>query len=201
MKRIAVIGATGTIGQAVADAFAARGDEVARLGRRSSPAIDLEDPEGLRSGLAALGTLDALVCVAGRAAFGPITQPGDEALDLSIRSKLRGQIDVVRYGAEHVVAGGAIVLTSGKLAHTPGPGTWAVAMVNGAIESFVRAAALDLPDRRLAVVCPPLVKETAVAMGRPAIPAPTAAEVARTYLQAVDDGPSGATVFVDGFAP
>ena len=201
MKRIAVIGATGTIGQAVASALEARGDDVIRLSRKSTPAIDIEDPASIRAGLHALGTVDALVCLAGRASFGPITEQSDEAVDLGLHSKLRGQVNLVRFGPPHLTPGGVLVLTSGMLAHTPGPGTSAVALVNGAIESFVRAAALDLPNHRVEVVCPPLVKETAIAMNRPQIPAPTAAEVAAHYLQAIDGPTTGTTHFVTGFGP
>ena len=55
MKKIAVIGATGTIGKAVADAFEARGDEVVRISRKTDLAIDIEDNASLRAGLEKLG--------------------------------------------------------------------------------------------------------------------------------------------------
>ncbi|MBX2799583.1 MAG: short chain dehydrogenase [Myxococcales bacterium] len=201
MKQIALIGATGTIGRALAAHLEARGDEVIRLSRGSSPSIDLEDAPSVRAGLAALGRIDAVVCVAGRASFGAVPDLSDEALELGIRSKLRGQIDLVRWAPEHLRPGGAIVLTSGMLAHRPGPGTAPVSMVNAAIEAFARAAALDLSAHRVEVVCPPLIQETALAMGRSEIPAPPAADVAQTYARAIDGHTTGTTYFVPGFGP
>ena len=65
MKRIVVIGATGTIGRAVADAFEARGDEVVRMSRGAPLPIDLESAASIRDRLASLGTVDAIVSVAG----------------------------------------------------------------------------------------------------------------------------------------
>jgi NAD(P)-dependent dehydrogenase (short-subunit alcohol dehydrogenase family) len=199
--KIAIIGASGTIGQAVADAFEARGDEVVRLSRSSACAMDIEDPASIKSGLDALGEVDAIISTAGRAAFGPLTAQSDEDFALGIRSKLEGQVNLVRFGEKHLKPGGAFVLTSGILSRAPWPNTAAVAMVNGGIESFARAAALDLEGKRIEVVSPPLVKETAVAMGMGDAPAPSAAEVAEAYLAAVDGSESGVTRFVDGHAP
>jgi uncharacterized protein YbjT (DUF2867 family) len=41
--RIVVIGATGTIGRAVAEALAKRGHEVVRASRKSAVRVDIED--------------------------------------------------------------------------------------------------------------------------------------------------------------
>ncbi len=200
MKKIAVIGATGTIGNAVADAFEARGDEVVRISRSSEVSMDIEEPTSIRTALEALGEVDALVSVTGRAAFGPLTKQSDDDFGLGVRSKLLGQANLVRFGEPHVKKGGAFVLTSGILGRAPWPNTAAVAMVNGGIESFARAAALDLEDKRIEVVSPPLVRETAQAMGMPHDEAPAAAEVAQAYLAAVDGTATGQTRFVEGHA-
>jgi len=56
-----VIGASGGIGAAIADALDARGDEVVRLSRRSTPALDLTDDRSIAAAAAAL---------AGHAPFG-----------------------------------------------------------------------------------------------------------------------------------
>jgi NAD(P)-dependent dehydrogenase (short-subunit alcohol dehydrogenase family) len=57
-------------------------------------------------------------------------------------------------------------------------------MVNAALEGFVRAAALEMQDeKRVAVIHPPFVRETAKAMGMDAEPYLPAAKVAETYLE------------------
>ena len=63
---------------------------------------------------------------------------------------------------------GVFLVTSGIFSQRPPAGTCALAMVNGGLESFVRAASKDLPRRiRLNAVSPPLIIETAVAHGLP----------------------------------
>ena len=64
-------------------------------------------------------------------------------------------------------------------------------MINSGIEAFARAMALDMPrGQRINVVCPPLVKETAVKMGW-GEGAMTADEVAQYYVQAVEGDLNG----------
>jgi len=199
--RIAVVGATGTIGGPVADALEARDYEVFRASRSSERQIDIEDPDSIRSFYESTGVLDAVVCAAGRAAFGPLDELDDAQLQLCVDSKLMGQVNLVRLGRDHIAEGGSFTLTSGILSQTPWPGTFGPAMVNAGIEGFVRAAALDLEDdRRINVVCPPLVRETAEAMGMGTRGAP-ATSVAEAYVQAVESEATAQTIFVEGWAP
>ena len=67
-------------------------------------------------------------------------------------------------------------------------------MVNGALKSFSRAAALDLPrNLRINTITPPVIKETAGQMGMEGgLPA---AENAKTYVDVVESTQSGAVVF------
>jgi hypothetical protein len=71
----------------------------------------------------------------------------------------------VRLGSKHVRKGGSITVTTGALARKPMIGGAAISLVNGALESFVRAAALELPELRVNAVSPGWVKETMVKMG------------------------------------
>lgn len=50
-----VIGATGGIGSAIADAIEARGETVIRLGRRTNPRLDLDDEASIAGAAAAVG--------------------------------------------------------------------------------------------------------------------------------------------------
>lgn len=194
--RIAVIGATGTIGKAVADACAARGHEVVRCSRKGDHQVDIADPGSIRSLYASIGQVEAVVCCAGSAAFKPLTELSDEDLESSIRNKLLGQINLVRFGIDNVRDGGAFVLTSGIFSRNPMPGVSAIAMANGAIESFVRAAALDAPRRiRVNAVSPPFITETAQMMGMPADGTLSAADNAQAYVSLVEGDRRGEVIF------
>jgi hypothetical protein len=94
------------------------------------------------------------------------------------------------------------MLTGGMLAYTPWPKTSAIAMVNAGLEGFVRAAALDLHERRrILVVHRPAVREWAIRMGMDGSPWPTAETVAESYLMALESKMTGQPVFVEGYHP
>ncbi len=70
-------------------------------------------------------------------------------------------------------------------------------MVNAALEGFIKALALELTEgHRILVVHPPLVKETAQAMGMDDSQSPTALEVAQAYLEGLENNETGVAVYV-----
>lgn len=194
--RIAVIGATGTIGSAVADALLEAGHEVVRASRSSGVHVDIEDPSSIESFYAEQSPLDGVVCCAGSGAFAPLGELTDEQIMASVRSKLLGQVNLVRKGMKHLSDGGVFVLTAGIFSREPVPGVPALAMANGGVEGFVRGAALDLPrDLRIGVLSPPFITETAVAMGMPTEGTLPAADNARDYLSFVEGEETGVVIF------
>lgn len=192
IMRVMVVGGTGTIGTAVADALEER-HEVLRVGHTSGDRqVDLASRSSIRSLLESAGEVDAVVCAAGNAAFGPLSDLDAEDVDLSLHSKLRGQVELARLAFKSISDGGSITLTSGVLAAEPTPGSAAVSMVNAGVEGFVRAAALEAPrDIRINVVSPPWVAETLEAMGRDPSEGMPAERVARSYVAAVEGSMSG----------
>ena len=190
--KIALIGSTGTIGGAVATILQAR-HEIITIGNRGGQLqVDLASPPSIRTLYAAIGMVDAVVCTAGQAKFGPLAQLTDSDFEVGLHNKLMGQVDIVRYGIDHVLDGGSFTLTGGTLARHPTPGSAAISLVNGALEAFVRAAALEMPRGiRINVVSPGWVSETLAAMGRePALGTP-ASEVALDYVVSVEGSDSG----------
>ncbi|KGM30768.1 sugar nucleotide-binding protein, partial [Inquilinus limosus] len=92
--KIIVIGATGTIGSAVAAALEPR-HRVVRASRRGSPSVDMADPESIAALLAEAGPVDAVICCAASARMAPIDAPDEAFLD-GLHAKLLGQVALLR---------------------------------------------------------------------------------------------------------
>lgn len=194
--RVLVVGATGTIGKAVADVLAERGDDVVRASRNGDPAVDIADAASIRALYAKVGWVDAVVSCAGAVKMGALETLTDADFAMSLSSKLMGQINLVRFGVPHVRDEGVFVLTAGIFSQRPPAGVPAAAMVNGALESFARAASKDLPRRiRLVTVSPPLIQETAKAMGLPAAGALSARDNAQRYAELLHGAQTGQVVY------
>jgi NAD(P)-dependent dehydrogenase (short-subunit alcohol dehydrogenase family) len=191
--RILVVGASGTIGRAVVEALAEKHD-VLRASRNGPAEVDITRPTSIKAMFAALGKLDGVVCCAGRGVMRPLMELTDEDIQTTLAGKLWGQMNLVRLGVDYVNDSGVFLLTAGFFSKSPIPGVSAVAMVNGAIESFARGAALDLPRGiRLNTVSPPWIKETAEALGVPGgLPA---ADNAEHYVRLIEGKQNGVVVF------
>lgn len=193
--RILLIGATGTIGRAVAAALGGRHEVVPASRHRAHEQhelVDLAEPSSIHALYRRVGRVDAVVCAAGEAKYMPLASLTDADFDFSLSSKLMGQVNVLRLALDSIADGGSVTLTSGVLAHQPSPGSAAISLVNAGVEAFARAAALELPRGvRVNVVSPPWVSETLVAMGRDPSGGLPAADVARSYVASVEGRQSG----------
>ena len=137
--RILVVGATGTLGRPVVQALSLVHDVVA-ASRSGAVKVDIGDPTSIKAMYAELGVVDAVVCAAGDAAYGPLAELTDDDFERSLHGKLMGQVDLLRLGLDNVSDDGSITLTAGTLARYPEPGSSALSLVNSALEGFVRAA-------------------------------------------------------------
>lgn len=193
--RILIIGATGTIGQAVVGALRPRNELILASRSKSAERVDLADPASIRALFERVGKVDAVVSVAGEAAYKPLAQLSDQDFAFSVGSKLMGQINLVRLGASSVSDAGSFTLTSGVLATRPTPGGAAISVVNAGVDAFARAAALELPRGiRINSVSPPWVSETLTAMGRDPSGGLPAADVARSYAESVEGKQTGTVI-------
>ena len=190
--RVLLVGASGTIGSAIAKALQGRHEVVATSRKRARIKVDLEKADSIEQLYRRAGRLQAVICAAGQAAFQPLPELSDEDFALGLRSKLMGQVNLVRLGIDVVEDGGSFTLTSGILGQQPMPGSAAVSLVNAAIEGFARAAALDLPrGLRINVVSPDWFRETLAAMDMDPEPGVPAAEVAKVYVRALEGSMTG----------
>jgi NAD(P)-dependent dehydrogenase (short-subunit alcohol dehydrogenase family) len=192
--KIILIGASGTIGKAVAAELSQR-NEIIAVGRKSGGLEgDMRDLPGLKTLFSKIGKVDAIVCAAGSVHFGPWAELTPEKFEIGLRSKLMGQVNVVIAGQEILSDGGSFTLTSGVLSEDPVRQGAAASLVNGALESFVRAAAIELSrGLRINIVSPTIVEESMASYGpyfrgyRP-IPGKT---VALAYSKSVEGGQTG----------
>jgi NAD(P)-dependent dehydrogenase (short-subunit alcohol dehydrogenase family) len=192
--RVMVVGATGTIGSAVAAALERNGHEVVRASRRGPVVVDLADPASIDPAFAAAPGLDAVVCCAASAGLTPLATGSDDVIMAGFRSKLLGQVTLARRALHHLRDGGSVTLTGGVF-DTPTPGGAFGALVNAGLEAFVHAAPIEL-DRalRINIVSPGWVGETLTAMGADGAGGTPAADVALAYVRAVEGTTQGATI-------
>jgi NAD(P)-dependent dehydrogenase (short-subunit alcohol dehydrogenase family) len=193
--RLMLIGATGTIGHAVATALSSR-HEVVAVTRHTEPLrVDISSPASIKELFDAAGSIDGVISASGAARFKPLEQLNDDDFAFCLQNKLMGQVNLAREGLRRVRDGGVIVLTSGILARTPIPGSGAISLVNAGIEAFARAAALEAPRGiRVNVVSPPWVAETLTQLGMDPKAGLPASVVARAYVSAVDGSMTGQVI-------
>lgn len=166
MKILVVGGASGTIGKTVAKHLSVK-HEVITAGRKSGDfRVDIDSIDSIRSLFAHTGKVDAVVSCAGATKWAPFDEMSEEDFYVGIKSKLMGQINLVRVGQEFVEKGGSFTLTTGVLADDPVFGTTNAAMVNNGIHGFVTAVAMELKNgQRINVVSPGLVEDSAERLG------------------------------------
>jgi len=190
--RILVVGATGTIGRAVVAALSASNEVISASLRSSTVKVDIADPASIQQMYRSVGRLNAVVCAAGQAKFAPLAQLSDADFRFCLDNKLMGQVNLVRFGFEHVEDGGSFTLTTGILAQAPMPGSAAISLVNAGVEGFIRAAALEAPRKiRVNAVSPPWVAETLQALKMDTSQGLPATIVARAYVRSVTGTDTG----------
>jgi NAD(P)-dependent dehydrogenase (short-subunit alcohol dehydrogenase family) len=193
--KILVVGATGTIGAAVADALGERHEVLRASHTRSVLQVDLADTNSIKRLYTKVGRVDAVVSVSGQAAFRPLRALSDADFALSINNKMMGQVNLVRFGIDTVADNGSFTLTAGILSRQPMAGGVAISMVNAGLEGFVRAASLELPrGLRINAVSPGWVRETLVALKMDPSGGIPAAGVAPAYVKAVEGNMTGQVI-------
>jgi NAD(P)-dependent dehydrogenase (short-subunit alcohol dehydrogenase family) len=187
--RIIVVGATGTIGKAVVAALEAR-HEIIKVGKSGGDAqVDITSSASISALFEHVGRFDALISTTGKVHFGEFGALTETEVGIGLRDKLMGQVNLVLIGAKRINDGGSFTLTSGILNRDPIVYGTSASMVNGALDAFVRAAAIELPRAiRINAVSPAVLVESLPAYGdffrgHEAVPA---ARVANAYVKSVE---------------
>jgi len=209
--KILLIGGRGTIGKKVAAAldnheliFAGRGggDISGHTGggiASRDEQVDIASPASIEKLFQRLPVLDACVCTAGTGYYGDFQTMTEAHMTNGIRGKLLGQINLVLIGKDYLREGGSFTLTSGVAAEMPAHNGTTVAMINGAINSFVLGAAQELKqDKRINVVSPGLVEDSMERYGAmfPGYDPVPMARVVNGYLRSILGAGNGKVIKV-----
>ena len=192
--KIILVGASGTIGQAIDRELRERHD-IVRVGRNSGELqVNIADPASIRRLFEQTGPFDALISAAGNAHFGALEELSAKEFAVGLGDKLMGQVNLVLIGREFANDGASFTLTSGVLSEDPIRYGAAVSTVNAALDGFVRAAAIELPrGLRINGVSPTILEESLPAYGPyfrgfKAVPAAT---VALAYAKSAEGRQTG----------
>jgi NAD(P)-dependent dehydrogenase (short-subunit alcohol dehydrogenase family) len=198
--KILLVGASGTLGKRLFDAFASRHEVIRASATRSDVKVDFTDPASVKAFYAQVGAFDALIAVAGSGYIGPFSQTTEEHFYQGIRSKMMGQINLVLYGQHHINPGGSFTLTSGILAEDPIRGGAVLTAINCAVNGFVLAASGELVTKgvRINAVSPGMVEDSVEELGA-LFPGHTPAAMNRVidaYVKSVEGGRTGEIIRV-----
>ena len=121
---------------------------------------------------------------------------GSSAFTAAWRNKALAQINLVRTGLAHVSENGSFTLISGIPSRDPVVSGVAAATANGAVEAFVRSAAVEIAPRRINVVSPSVFVESLDDFGDffPGFAPVPLADVARGFLKAVEGASTGQAI-------
>lgn len=159
--KILLIGATGLLGKAIAKELEGK-HEIIRAARHNADVeVDITKPHRIKEMFEQVGKVDAVICAAGNAHFGPLKEITPELNENTIESKLKGQINLILLGMEHVNDGGSFTLTTGVIMDEPIYQGASSAMANGAVKAFVKSAATEAPRGiRINSVSPTVFQES-----------------------------------------
>jgi NAD(P)-dependent dehydrogenase (short-subunit alcohol dehydrogenase family) len=159
--KIIIVGATGTLGKHVVKALE-KDHEVIKAGSKSGDLqLDISSPESIERFYEQTGAFDALVSTTGNGHFGPLNTMKDADFRKGIDSKLMGQVNLVLIGQHRIDPKGSFTLTSGILSEDPIYLGANLSAINGALEAFVRAAAIELENGvRINAISPGVVEDS-----------------------------------------
>lgn len=171
-KRVVVIGAGSGIGRSVAIAASEAGASVVLSGRqresleataallkgrREVRVLDASVEAQVAAFFEEVGPFDHLVSTASQGASGPLTGMGAEAIARAFAAKLWAPIFLVKHAAPRIAQEGSFTFFSGFRAGRPAVGTSITSLVNGGLEAFTKAMAVELAPVRLNAISPGVV--------------------------------------------
>lgn len=159
--KIIIVGASGTMGKHLAAEFE-KDHEIIRVGSNSGDIqADITSPESIENLFKQAGAFDALISTAGPTYVGPWKKMNDKEFRKGVDGKMMGQINLVLIGQHYINPKGSFTLITGALTHEPQLNFANASAANGAVEGFVRAAAIELENGiRINAVSPTVIENS-----------------------------------------
>jgi NAD(P)-dependent dehydrogenase (short-subunit alcohol dehydrogenase family) len=171
-KKVVVVGAGSGIGRSVALAAVAAGAQVTIAGRTRASleetaaqtgehvdirVADASIEEQTAALLEAVGSFDHLVSTIGQSVTGAVHTLTAADVSRAMAGKLWAPFFIVKHGAPRISPDGSFTFFSGIRASRPTPRTSITTLVNGGLEAFARAMAVELAPVRVNVISPGIV--------------------------------------------
>lgn len=144
--KILIIGGNGTIGKKVSAHFSEEHEVIIAARTNGDVNVDIADSSSIEKLFKQVGKIDAIICIAGEAKWADFDSLTEDDFYIGLKSKLMGQVNLVRLGRKYLNPKGSITLSTGILADDPVVKTTSASMVNGGLHSFVQAAALEIEN-------------------------------------------------------
>jgi len=201
MKKVIVIGASGKIGKAALSGLGHH-DVVSasNSGKGCDYQVDIGSEKSIRKLLEQVGSFDAIVNTVGVCEYADFTNMTEEQWMTTVLSKMMGQINLVRIGQEYIKDGGSFSLISGILSSKAIPMAIADATTSGAIDTFVKCVAYELPRGiRVNSINPTVIEEAWDVYGEmmPGFQAVPGKLVGKAFARSVDGFITGEVITVD----
>ena len=159
--KIIMVGAFGTMGEHLSKAFENE-HEIIKVGTKSGDVqVDITSTESIENMFRQVGEFDALISTAGPSHVGPWETLTNETFRKGVEGKMMGQINLVLIGQQYINPKGSFTLISGALSHDPQLNFANASAANGAVDGFVRAAAIELKNGiRINAVSPTVIENS-----------------------------------------
>ena len=159
--KIIIVGATGTMGTHLVKALEKEHEIIKVASKDADIEADITSIASIEKMFQQIGSFDALISTAGRTFVGPWTKLNNTTFRQGVEGKMMGQINLVLIGQKYINPKGSFTLITGALTHEPQINFANASAANGAVEGFVRAAAIELENGiRINAVSPTVIEDS-----------------------------------------
>ena len=159
--KIIIVGASGTMGRYLTNVFEKEHEIITAATKNCEIQVDIASTSSIEKMYKQVGAYDALISTAGPTYVGPWKKLTDKEFRKGVDGKMMGQINLVLIGQHYINPGGSFTLISGALTHEPQLNFANASAANGAIEAFVKAAAIELGEGiRINAVSPTVIENS-----------------------------------------
>jgi NAD(P)-dependent dehydrogenase (short-subunit alcohol dehydrogenase family) len=159
--KIIIVGASGTMGKHLTSAFEKENEIIKAASKGGDIQVDITSAVSIENMYKQIGTFDALISTAGPTYVGPWKKMTDKEFRKGVEGKMMGQINLVLIGQHYINPKGSFSLITGALTYDPQKNFANASAANGAVEAFVRAAAIELENGiRINAVSPTVIENS-----------------------------------------